>query len=68
MARGNWNGNVIKPRPRCRVCGLVVKVRLMVRIDGVYPAHRDCATMKNLNFSEGSQVHAAPNLSEKEKL
>lgn len=43
MARGNWSPDRIKPRPRCRLCRYVVRKADMVRLDGVNPAHRDCA-------------------------
>lgn len=46
MARGNWNPDVIKPKARCRFCARVVEKKSMVRVDGLYPAHADCAQWK----------------------
>lgn len=57
MARGNWNPEVIKPKPRCRLCNWVVKTADFVRLDGIYPAHRVCAQAKNRPFTEGTDIH-----------
>jgi hypothetical protein len=56
MARGNWNPTVIKPRPRCRLCGRVVKVADFVRLNGINPAHRTCANDKQRAFTEGTEI------------
>jgi hypothetical protein len=57
MARGNWNPNVIAPKPRCRLCGRVVKAADFVRLGGINPAHRSCAVEKGRTFSEGDAMH-----------
>jgi hypothetical protein len=56
MAQGNWNKGVGKARPRCRLCGHVVKkadlVRLdIVRQDGIASAHRACADASNRAYT-----------------
>jgi hypothetical protein len=56
MARGNWNCQTIKPATKCRLCGLRVSKKDFVRLEGIRPAHRDCATNKNMAFSEGDQL------------
>jgi len=55
MARGNWNPNVIKPKPRCRLCRFVVKDKDFVRLDGIYPAHKTCAVDRGRLFTEGKE-------------
>ena len=57
MARGNWNPEVVKPRPRCRLCVRAVLAREMVRIDGVKPAHKVCADAKQLTYTVGTEIH-----------
>lgn len=57
MARGNWNPEIIKPKPRCRLCGRVVKTADFVRLDGIYPAHRICAEAQQRAFTEGTEIH-----------
>ena len=57
MARGNWNPEVIKPKPRCRLCGRVIKAADFVRIDGIYPAHRACADDKQRPYIDGTEIH-----------
>jgi hypothetical protein len=59
MARGNWNPNVIQAKPRCRLCAKVVRNADFVRLDGVYPAHRGCATAKKRAFTEGTEIHGS---------
>lgn len=56
MAKGNWNCDVIKPKPRCRLCGRVVKKIDLVRLDGVNPAHKKCAVSKGRAFTEGDSI------------
>jgi len=56
MAQGNWNPEVIKPNPRCRLCGRVVKTADFVRLDGVNPAHRACAQAKGRTYTEGTAI------------
>lgn len=56
MARGNWNPDVIKPKPRCRLCGRVVKPADFVRLGGIYPAHRPCALANKREFTEGTDI------------
>lgn len=41
MAQGNWNPDVIKAKPRCRLCRRVVLIKDLVRLDGVNPAHKN---------------------------
>ena len=57
MAKGNWKPDVIKPRPKCRLCGRVVKKNDMVRLDGVNPAHRSCADEKKREYTEGTAIY-----------
>lgn len=57
MARGNWNPDVIKPKPRCRLCARVVKPADFVRLGGINPAHRSCALASNREFTEGDDIH-----------
>lgn len=57
MARGNWNPEVVKARPRCRVCVRVMLAREMVRIDGVKPAHKACADAKQFTYTVGTEFH-----------
>ncbi|NHR04390.1 hypothetical protein HA052_04190 [Chromobacterium haemolyticum] len=57
MAQGNWNPEVIKPKPRCRLCRRVVKAADFVRLDGIMPAHRCCAQAKNRHFTEGKEIY-----------
>ena len=64
MARGNWNPDVIKPKPRCRLCGRVVKLADFVRLGGIYPAHRPCALANNREFTEGADIKATFNEAE----
>lgn len=52
MASGNWSGDVIQPKPRCRLCRRVVEKKDMVRLDGVNPSHRDCAVSKGRIFTD----------------
>ena len=56
MAQGNWKPDVIKPRPRFRLCGRVVKKNDMVRLDGVNPAHRACADEKGRAYTKGDTI------------
>jgi hypothetical protein len=58
MARGNWNPEVIKPKPRCRFCRGVVAVADFVRVDGVYPAHRRCADDKQRPYTVGTEINS----------
>ena len=60
MARGNWNPEVIKPCIRCRLCRRVVKKADLVRLDGIYPAHKVCADWKGRTYTVGMEVHPAP--------
>ena len=62
-SRGNWNPDVIKPKPRCRLCNRVVADKDMVRLNGINPAHKSCADKKNLPYTEGPAIHKKPNLS-----
>lgn len=57
MARGNWSPEVIKPKPRCRLCRRVVKLADFVRLSGIYPAHRPCALAKKREFTEGTDIN-----------
>lgn len=57
MAGGNWKPEVIKAKPRCRLCARVVKLADFVRIDGIYPAHRACAEAKQRPYTEGTEIH-----------
>ena len=57
MARGNWNPEVIKAKPRCRLCGRVVKAADFVRIDSIYSAHRTCADDKQRTHTDGTEIH-----------
>lgn len=57
MARGNWNPDVVKARPRCRLCARVVLVRDMVRLDDVNPSHKACADAKQLTYTVGAEIH-----------
>lgn len=56
MARGNWNPEVIKPKARCRFCRHVVKNSDFVRVEGIYPAHRECARTTGRTFTEGTTI------------
>lgn len=56
MAQGNWDGEVVKAKPRCRFCRRVVLVSEMVRVDGVYPAHKVCADDRNRPYTVGPKV------------
>ncbi|HUO61590.1 MAG TPA: hypothetical protein VMU24_13040 [Candidatus Acidoferrales bacterium] len=58
MAQGNWNPEVIKAKPRCRLCKRVVKSADFVRLDGVNPAHRACAQSRGRAYTEGQAIHA----------
>lgn len=58
MARGNRNPEVIKAKPRCRLCQRVVKSGDFVRLDGVNPAHRACAQARGRAYTEGKEIHA----------
>lgn len=54
MAKGNWNPSVIQPKARCRFCTRVVEQKDIVRVDGLYPAHVECAQLKGcspLNYA-----------------
>ena len=55
MAKGNWDPNVIKPKPRCRLCGRVVKKSLMVRLDGIAPAHKQCCEDRGRNYTSDAE-------------
>lgn len=57
MVSGNWNPDVVKARPRCRLCARVVLLSDMVRIDGVKPAHKTCADARLLAYTIGSEIH-----------
>jgi hypothetical protein len=57
MARGNWNPDVIKPKPRCLLCARVVTTKDMVRLNGISPAHRQCAIDRNRQFTDGADIH-----------
>ncbi|CAG9237768.1 hypothetical protein PSP6_750007 [Paraburkholderia tropica] len=56
MAQGNWNPEVIKAKPRCRLCTRVVKSDDFVRLDGVNPAHRACAQARGRDYTEGKEI------------
>lgn len=56
MAQGNWNPEVIKAKPRCRLCGRVVPTSHFVRLDGVNPAHRACAEERGRAYTEGREI------------
>jgi hypothetical protein len=58
MARGNWNPEVVKAQPRCRLCRHVVRLADLVRLDGVAPAHRICATERGRSFTNGAEIHS----------
>ena len=64
MAKGSWNPYVIKPRPRCRLCGKVVKRKDFVRLNGINPAHKECADMAGRVYTNGKgfvmQVESCP--------
>ncbi|EOV4287860.1 hypothetical protein ACONYW_002002 [Escherichia coli] len=53
MAQGNWNPDVIKAKPRCRLCRRVVLIKDLVRLDGVNPAHKNCADEAGRAYSHG---------------
>lgn len=57
MARGNWSPERAYVRPRCRLCRLVVTLADFVRLDGIAPAHRNCAIEKQRTFTEGRAIH-----------
>lgn len=57
MAQGNWNPDVINARPRCRLCRRVVLLRDMVRLDGVNPAHKECADERQRTYTVGPEIH-----------
>jgi hypothetical protein len=57
MARGNWDPHVIKPKPKCRICRLVVKKADFVRLDGIAPAHKRCAEARGRAFTVGEEIH-----------
>ena len=57
MASGNWKPDVIKPKPRCRLCMRVVKKADFVRLDGVAPAHKQCADDAGRVYTEGTEIH-----------
>ncbi|SAL87799.1 hypothetical protein AWB74_08270 [Caballeronia arvi] len=59
MAQGNWNPEVIKPKPRCRLCRRVVTSADFVRLDGVSPAHRGCAQLRGRAYIEGQAIHGS---------
>ena len=52
MAKGNWNPKVIKPKTRCRLCGKVINNVYRVYLDGITPAHRACAILKNREHTD----------------
>ncbi|NRF83813.1 hypothetical protein HQ619_07720 [Burkholderia gladioli] len=56
MAQGNWNPDVIKPEPRCRLCRRVVPAADFVRLNGVNPAHRACAEAQTRAYTEGREI------------
>ena len=56
MAQGNWNPDVCKAKPRCRLCRRVVKKADMVRLDGIAPAHRACAINASRAYTVGSDI------------
>jgi hypothetical protein len=56
MARGNWDGNVIKPKAKCRLCRFSVADKDFVRLDGIYPAHKTCAEDKGRTFTIGKEI------------
>lgn len=56
MAQGNWNPEVIKAKPRCRLCARVVKPANFVRLDGVNPARRACAEARGRSYTEGLAI------------
>lgn len=58
MAKGNWNPDVCKAKPRCRLCRRVVKSADMVRLDGVAPAHQICADAANRAYTIGTAIQA----------
>lgn len=56
MARGNWKPEVINAAPRCRLCRKAVKPMDFVRLDGIAPAHRQCAVLRSRTFTEGREI------------
>ncbi len=56
MARGNWKPEMCKAKPRCRLCGRVVKKSDMVRLDGIAPAHRSCADQQGRKYTIGVDI------------
>jgi len=54
MAKGNWNPAVIHPKTRCHLCGKVIQKKDVYRVylNGITPAHRTCAILKNKEFTE----------------
>jgi hypothetical protein len=56
MAQGNWNPDVCKAKPRCRLCKRVVTLADFVRLDGVNPAHRACAQARGRAYTEGKEI------------
>ena len=56
MAQGNWDGAVVKAKPRCLLCRRVVLARDMVRLDGVAPAHKVCAEERKRTYTEGTAI------------
>jgi len=55
MAQGNWNPDVIKPKPRCRLCRRVVKKQDLVRLDGYAPAHKVCCEDRGRSYLSDSE-------------
>lgn len=51
MAKGNWKPNVIKPKTRCRYCGIVIHGK-MYYADGYKPCHKECADRRGISVSE----------------
>lgn len=57
MAQGNWNPDVIKAKPRCRFCNRVVLLRDMVRMNGIFPAHKQCADGRQGVYTVGPEIN-----------
>ena len=51
MAKGNWSRYGAKAQARCRLCAKAVSKKDMVRLNGVNPAHRECADAANRPYT-----------------
>ena len=56
MAKGSWNPDVIRPTSKCRLCGRRISNKDFVRLNGIAPAHRDCAIDKDRDYTEGQDI------------